>query len=115
MPTDFLNNFNTKLDKENETRFQNWVRQTKEKYGSDVGRDLETYDLRGFWLNGGHADESFRKREGHAPDTYKKPNHPTFSDESIYHNQPADGGGYWVGGHWTTDAQGNDVFVPHRP
>lgn len=33
--------------------------------------------------------------EGHYPDTYKRPNHPTFSDESIYASEQN------PGGHWS--------------
>ena len=44
---------------------------------------------------------------GHLPDTYKKPNHPTFSNESIYSG--VDG---YVGGTWSR--MGNrDVFSPN--
>ena len=32
---------------------------------------------------------------GHAPDTYKLPNHITFSDESIYHGKDGNQGGHW--------------------
>jgi len=42
----------------------------------------------------------------HYPDTYKLPNHMTFSDESMYH------GGDNRGGHWGTDEQGKDTFTP---
>jgi len=45
----------------------------------------------------------------HYPDTYKLPNHMTFSDESIYHGQNGA-----QGGHWGTDEQGNDTFTPGR-
>src|SRR6185369_6907776 len=42
----------------------------------------------------------------HYPDTYKLPNHITFSDESMYH------GGDNQGGHWGTNEQGKDTFTP---
>src|SRR6185369_12150240 len=42
----------------------------------------------------------------HYPDTYKLPNHITFSDESMYH------GGDNQGGHWGTDEKGRDTFTP---
>ena len=42
----------------------------------------------------------------HYPDTYKLPNHITFSDESMYHK------GEDKGGHWGTDEQGRDTFTP---
>ena len=58
--------------------FPNW-----EKASAD-------YDLRGAWKEGIKPDE-----RGHLPDTYKKPNHITFSNESIYHNQGGNIGGEW--------------------
>ena len=44
---------------------------------------------------------------GHLPDTFKKPNHPTFSIDSKYHNVDAKQGGWWLelpNGEW--------LFVP---
>jgi hypothetical protein len=32
---------------------------------------------------------------GHGPDTFKLPNHPTFSNESIYHGRDGNEGGQW--------------------
>jgi hypothetical protein len=43
----------------------------------------------------------------HFPDMFKKPNHPTFSTQSQYHdpvNMP--------GGEWTQDPQGRTMFIP---
>jgi hypothetical protein len=45
----------------------------------------------------------------HYPDTYKKPNHPTFSDQSMYHGQ-----GGAEGGHWTSNPDGTWAFTPGR-
>jgi hypothetical protein len=45
----------------------------------------------------------------HYPDTYKKPNHPTFSDESIYH-----GKGGAEGGHWNKESGGSYSFTPGK-
>lgn len=92
--------FDTKLDPENEERFTNWAGRLSEIRKRDMLKDLEDYDLRGYWLNGGSADTS---SEGHFPDTYKKPNHPTFSDQSIYHD-----GENFIGGSW----KGDTAFVP---
>lgn len=77
--------FNTPLSPTEEAAFQSWV--------ASVGRqgDVEDYDLRGAWKAGAG------KKGGHLPDAYKKPNHPTFSDESIYN------GGEFRGGHWEKD------------
>ena len=99
-PRDWSDRFNTDLSVENEERFQAWLANTTARYGTDLRGDLRAYDLRGFWLNGGHTDEAFRQRRGHAPDTYKKPNHPTFSDESIYNGADSGGGERFEGGRW---------------
>lgn len=76
--------YNTPLSAQDETAFQDWVKQTGR------AQDLYDYDLRGAWKAGDHPAAN-----GHLPDTYKKPNHPTFSDESQYSGK--DG---FVGGHW---------------
>ena len=99
-PAYFSERFNTALSAENEAKFQKWMNYAKTVFDVDLSGDLESYDLRGFWLNGGHSDLAFMQRRGHAPDTYKKPNHPTFSDESIYHGYDAGDGQKWEGGTW---------------
>jgi len=101
----FRDRFNTKLSDENERRFNNWIAQGKQKYGVDLTGDLYDYDLRGFWLSGGNTNEAFRARKGHAPDTFKKPNHTTFSNQSIYHGTPAEDGGTWQGGVWRSETE----------
>ncbi len=89
--------FETKLPPEHETKFQQWKAQNAP---NDSGED---YDLRGAYLQNATGKNDPR---GHGPDTFKKPNHPTFSDQSQYSTpeQP--------GGHWDTDAQGNSTFQP---
>jgi hypothetical protein len=42
------------------------------------------YDLAGFWKE--NPKSSFSGDKVHLTDKYKKPNHPTFSDESKYFN-----------------------------
>jgi hypothetical protein len=67
--------FETALTDPEEQSFQKW----KSIYApNDSGAD---YDLRGAFKAGLTPD----KQTGHWPDTFKKPNHPTFSPESIYH------------------------------
>jgi hypothetical protein len=86
---DFLN---TKLDPYKEKEFQEW----KKAYAPrDTGTD---YDLRGAFQSGLKPDS----KTGHWPDTFKKPNHPTFSDESLFAVDYPDIAGHWEG----------DVFVP---
>jgi len=73
--------FDTSLSAEQEAAFRQWA-------GEKI-RDTEDYDLRGAWLANAQAAGN-----GHLPDTYKKPNHPTFSDESQY-STPDQTGGTW--------------------
>jgi hypothetical protein len=63
--------------------------------GRWLGRDMHDYDVMGA-LNLG-----MRFDQGHAPDLFKKPNHPTFSIESMYSNATT------PGGQW-----GEDSFTP---
>ncbi len=60
-------------------------------------RSLYDYDLQGAFLAGATPSEN-----GHLPDTFKKPNHPTFSDQSQYAGAPGARPGHWEG----------DTFVP---
>lgn len=78
--------FDTKLSPQDEARFQQWMRTLPANLQS-----TEDYDLRGAWKSNAQAATN-----GHLPDTWKKPNHPTFSSESMY-SSPANGqGGNWV-------------------
>jgi hypothetical protein len=77
--------FNTKIDDEEE--FQRW----KSKHApQDSGHD---YDLRGAYKAGVTPDPE----SGHWPDTFKKPNHPTFSNESQYAKDAPEKAGRWEG------------------
>lgn len=97
----FLQNFNTQLNPQDETQFQQWAQQNNR-----MG-DLQDYDLRGFWKAGAQFAAN-----GHGADTYKKPNHPTFSDQSMYNGQPSPMGGNWQGGTWAPTAQGGFSYTP---
>lgn len=50
------------------------------------------YDMEGYIREN---PSSLFSHDGHFPDKFKKPNHPTFSDESIYHSELT------PGGHWS--------------
>ncbi len=86
--------FDTALPPEEEQRFQKWKEMVAPK---DSGED---YDFRGAFKEGINKGP-----DGHWPDTYKKPNHPTFSDESIYAMAAPQKAGHWDG----------DTFVPPKP
>lgn len=78
--------FETALLPADELAFQRW----KTAFApNDSGAD---YDLRGAFKAGLAANS-----EGHWPDTFKKPNHPTFSVESVYARQHPELAGRWDG------------------
>jgi hypothetical protein len=72
--------------------FQQWVDSHKLQQTDD-------YDLKAAYDSGVQPDE-----RGHLPDTFKKPNHITFSDESKFN----DGGA----GHWNKLDNGKWEFTP---
>lgn len=87
--------YETKLSDQDEQRFQAW----KKRFApNDSGAD---YDLRGAFKAGLKPGA-----DGHWPDTFKKPNHETFSDESKY----ARGDDARKAGHWN-----GDNFSPADP
>lgn len=58
--------------------------------GGPVEDEAPDYDYKGAQEAGIQPDE-----RGHMPDTYKLPNHITFSDQSKYHGQNGEEGGKW--------------------
>lgn len=84
--------YDTTLTADQEKSFQAWKAKNAPK---DSGFD---YDLRGAYLEGLKPAAN-----GHWPDTYKKPNHPTFSDQSKY-------AGFGTPGHWE-----GETFIPAKP
>jgi len=93
----FHERFNTELTLEEELQFQMWIAEESQKQDRNLLLDLYDYDVRGYWKAGERPDE-----RGHGTDRYKKPNHPTFSNESVYHNKE------WWGGKWQSDGG----FIP---
>ena len=79
--------FDTKLTPQQEAEFQKWKSQYAPK---DSGYD---YDYRGAYLDGLKPSET----NGHWSDKYKKPNHPTFSNESKYAKDMPQLAGHWDG------------------
>jgi len=65
--------------------------------------DTSSYNLRAYYESNPKAAMEFIKPDTHAPDTFKLPNHITFSDESMYHNDKT------LGGKWSFE-NGKDVF-----
>jgi hypothetical protein len=83
---DFDDDYNTKLKPDDEKDFQKWKSRMAP---NDSGAD---YDLRGAYSSG-----AAQAKNGHWPDTYKKPNHPTFSNQSRYAPYAPDKAGSWEG------------------
>jgi hypothetical protein len=93
---DMSDQYNTPLNTYDQLLFQ-------QKFGTDSTFD---YDMQGWYK----ANPDASPHTGaHYPDTFKKPNHPTFSDESIYHG--VDGN---QGGHWNSDPDGAEQFIPGK-
>jgi len=93
-------NYNTPLNPVQQSGFNAWAKQLAAS-GHDVRKDTGDYDMQGAFLGGAGQGAN-----GHFPDTWKKPNHPTFSTESQY----ALGEGRQPG-QWDTDPQGKDRFT----
>ena len=105
----FANNFNTELTEQEEKAYQTWIQQVKTITGRDLSKDTETYDMRGFWKEapGEQLQRILDDNDAHFTDKYKKPNHPTFSNESQYSK------GEWEGGTWSYDGK-KEIFTPSR-
>lgn len=82
--------FSTPLTQDEEVKYNDWAR----GMGKDPALEEEDYDLPGAWKAGAAQGDN-----GHLPDTFKKPNHPTFSEDSQYH-------GSRLGLDWEEKAQG---------
>ncbi len=85
----------THLQPWDEQRFRMWFNSLPEGI-----RNSNDYDYRGWWKENGSIPY---KNGVHFTDKFKLPNHPTFSEESIYSK------GNTEGGYWTKDG-----FVPSQ-
>jgi len=122
-------NFNTPLKPDEESAFTRWAKTESINRGRDILNDNTNYDVRGHWKDtlqrGGYntkksddvAGDMLKKvgvfDESHFEDTYKKPNHPTFSNESKYSGHPDLWGGRYEGGQWTEE-KGKWSYQPSK-
>ena len=95
---DLSNAYNTPLSNDEELAYQQWLASR----GMQPGQESYDYDMRGFFKGAGAQADN-----GHFPDTFKKPNHPTFSNQSMYADPVAQ-----PGGQWGTNLGGQDTFAP---
>lgn len=98
-PLDFSGQFNTPLSQDEEVAFRQWA--------GDRIADVYDYDLRGAW-KGMVTGQIQPSPNGHLPDTFKKPNHITFSNESIYSSEDM------PGGSWVPLEGGRFMFMPSQ-
>jgi len=91
---DYSGQFNTQLTPVAQSLFAQQMAQRM--------RDMRDYDLQGAWAQQGGG----QLPPGHMPDTFKKPNHPTFSTGSIY------AGGDNSAGVWSQLPNGQWTFMP---
>ena len=93
---DYTDKYNSSVPEEKQDLYELWLKAFPEHQ-----RSTYDYDLAGAFMAGVESEG------GHLPDTFKKPNHPTFSDGSIYHG--VDGN---VGGQWLQLRDGDWLFLP---
>lgn len=84
---DYTDKYNTALNVDETQKFTDWSSQQNR----DVNNDKFDYDIQGWWQK--NQDQSLDG--GHLTDQWKKPNHPTFSDQSQYNGVDGQYGGTW--------------------
>ena len=95
-PQDFTGKFDTTIPPEKKAAFSEWVKAQTKSTGKSPLNDQYDYDVNGYFLSGQGADG-----RGHMTDQFKKPNHPTFSDESQWNGVEGHGGGAWGADSYT--------------
>ena len=110
-PDYFRKNFNTPLSAMQQVEYDRWLSRMEKVGGRpNIRNDVEDYDLQGFWKSGGR----FGSAEEHGFDRFKKPNHPTFSDESQYSGITDPVLGKVKGGKWGGSEESGWTFSPSQ-
>lgn len=102
---DFKNNINpadytTKLTPDEQKQFNIWSNDMKAKGLINPNDNFQDYDMQGYWKNEvlNNTNLANGNAQAHFTDKYKMPNHPTFSNDSIYAvGDNAKYAGYWNG------------------
>jgi hypothetical protein len=84
---DFTDKYNTSLTSEEINKFNLWAQQQNR----NIKNEMYDYDIQGWWKQ--NQDKNLNNE--HLTDIYKKPNHPTFSNQSQYHGIDDNEGGIW--------------------
>jgi len=102
----YKDRYNTPLSEKEQPLFNQWVSEESKKRRRDILMDKGTYDLQGFWKNDRTMDS-----DSHGSDKWKKPNHPTFSIESIYNGMNGNQAGSWgEDGSYYPSRQTRDLY-----
>lgn len=79
--------------------YSDWLKYRSRLANRDISKDEKDYDLESYFKSlkstMGESGKFNPEANTHLPDTYKKPNHPTFSNESIYSIPGIQEGGEW--------------------
>lgn len=76
--------------------YKSWLKYKSNLEGRDLSKDEQDYDMEGYYNSLKYNDKDYKPGQGmHLPDTFKKPNHPTFSEESMYSIPVIRQGGKW--------------------
>jgi hypothetical protein len=105
----FRNNYNTPLNAQEQAKYKQWIPQSEALHQRPLTDDNIDYDMQGYAKSLGFKPW----QPGHGVDTFKKPNHMTFSDQSRYHGTPDPvNGGANQGGHWFSTAPQIPAYQP---
>lgn len=111
-----IENYNTGLTQPELDEYYSWA---NKKYGGydKVLYEMGAYDLQGAWKDIKDGKIDFDPETGHLPDTYKKPNHISFSNESRYHDGKNTIGGQWeeTGDRWKFKPAAQTVELYGKP
>lgn len=112
-PRDFSSRYNTQLTPQELGQYTDWAKKQTGAVGRDILKDSYDYDMQGWWKNNPNVD----LKDGHLTDQFKKPNHPTFSDQSQYHGVDDHEGGMWAkmpNGSWSFVPGKTNMYKPEE-
>lgn len=89
----FQEHYNTPIPADKQQDFEKWKFQQSLAQKRDITKDAVDYDIQGAAMVVQQPGSN-----GHGSDQFKKPNHPTFSDQSQYSGQDGYQGGHWAEG-----------------